>query len=951
LCYKHNIWVSGYNLDNLDIQLWIKFHHIFLLQDNMPPRSKAQKEHLAAMRALRFQEGGSGPSVSTHETLARKTLELQTARAAQESAEIALEQTEEQLLAEQDHSKDLYHALRMERQKATRTKAAKAISEANTAEAQSSLEELEDQFQQLTLKNEQLELTITELVDKWAGEKKIAQETLQDCQRKVKALVAKSRDASGNTADQQKKEGLEFSLMTKGVYSDEARQLCRLLVSAGCSQELVGSVVEEILTTAGVSVVGPTMSGRTVARSVLEGGVMADIQIGHEISKTSGLTVSGDGTTHKNVGYESRHVNMLVPMYGSGGTSTVQHKSRLLCVDSATDHSSQTQADDLQRKIQEKLTVYNNSPLAKRSHSAMRLVDFFARLQGMNSDHAKDQKKLAALLREIKHALMQESLGEDRLVEMSIQEMLALFSKANHEKIASAGGLLGWNALSEADQSKADREMMSTVVLKLGREAYSQLPEDEKHKLDFFIWAGCAMHKDLNCVKGGNVEMTAWWEANTVSGPCLLANKDNAAVLEQAEDEDEYTVAEQRAHDISSGGGVKLASLAGMIFNNKNDKVGQQDVYQQFFQSRGVKKSKFPDTSNTRYQSHCTAAAELLTSLPLYIDFMVWIKDGKDKPGFTNMERNVYLGLQDIPTQTELAVLALYAQAISHPYLRQVRGPGTEHVNMLDLAPLHSRVQEHMETVINNPSVLLPPDGSYVHGAMDGKPWTNQEAVYEIYKMSSSLPHLQFVLVAFFKGALATWKRFTSEFEEGGLIDLATAKEREQAWMPPTNDVNEGALGALRSYLRKNPNSTMHQYNALAMFKFNDTAKFVHQEFMPEDHAYVRQEARMKDSSHLERERQAAVIAYKDKQVVQRKEKTALKVQQKNQEQTRLAEIERLEDAELVTIDMTVTQLKDQLEIYRGLVTDIPLKSHMKTKADMIPALKEAIMKYKEIQS
>jgi cbb3-type cytochrome oxidase cytochrome c subunit len=135
------------------------------------------------------------------------------------------------------------------------------------------------------------------------------------------------------------------------------------------------------------------------------------------------------------------------------------------------------------------------------------------------------------------------------------------------------------------------------------------------------------------------------------------------------------------------------------------------------------------------------------------------------------------------------------------------------------------------------------------------------------------------------------------------------------------------------------------------MFKFNDTSKFVRQEFMPEDHAYVRQEAHMKDSSRLERERQAAVVAYKDKQVAQRKEKTALKVQQKTQEQTRLAAIERLENAELVTIDMTATQLKDQLEIYRSLVTDLPLKSHMRTKADMIQALKEAIMKYKEIQS
>ena len=59
----------------------------------------------------------------------------------------------------------------------------------------------------------------------------------------------------------------------------------------------------------------------------------------------------------------------------------------------------------------------------------------------------------------------------------------------------------------------------------------------------------------------------------------MLANKDNAAVLEQAEDAEDYTAVEQRAYSASSGGGVKLASLAGMIFNNKNDKVGQQDMH------------------------------------------------------------------------------------------------------------------------------------------------------------------------------------------------------------------------------------------------------------------------------------------------------------------------------------------------------------------------------------
>jgi hypothetical protein len=34
------------------------------------------------------------------------------------------------------------------------------------------------------------------------------------------------------------------------------------------------------------------------------------------------------------------------------------------------------------------------------------------------------------------------------------------------------------------------------------------------------------------------------------------------------------------------------------------------------------------------------------------------------------------------------------------------------------------------------------------------------------------------------------------EFAPDGLIDQSTAEEKELAWMPATNNVNEGALGA-----------------------------------------------------------------------------------------------------------------------------------------------------------
>jgi hypothetical protein len=95
-------------------------------------------------------------------------------------------------------------------------------------------------------------------------------------------------------------------------------------------------------------------------------------------------------------------------------------------------------------------------------------------------------------------------------------------------------------------------------------------------------------------------------------------------------------------------------------------------------------------------------------------------RDGKERPEFTNVEKNIYEGLQDVPTQTELAVLALYAQAISHPYMREVRGPGTEHVNMLNLGPLHFKIRKHLEKLIENPDLLISQQATYHLGATDG---------------------------------------------------------------------------------------------------------------------------------------------------------------------------------------------------------------------------------------
>jgi hypothetical protein len=72
----------------------------------------------------------------------------------------------------------------------------------------------------------------------------------------------------------------------------------------------------------------------------------------------------------------------------------------------------------------------------------LRLADFFVHLHEASGDHSKDQIKLGELLREMKQEFTEKSLGEERLLEMSIPEMLELLSKADSQKIATFGGQL-----------------------------------------------------------------------------------------------------------------------------------------------------------------------------------------------------------------------------------------------------------------------------------------------------------------------------------------------------------------------------------------------------------------------------------------------------------------------------------------------------------------------------
>ena len=131
------------------------------------------------------------------------------------------------------------------------------------------------------------------------------------------------------------------------------------------------------------------------------------------------------------------------------------------------------------------------------------------------------------------------------------------------------------------------------------------------------------MHKDKISIEGGDKEMRLVWFEKQVPGPIILGYCTYTTMLEQARELDEAVAEELEEAPPTSSGAVHLCWIAGEVFNSSGDKKGQQDQYKLFCESRGLKAKKFPDTSNTRFQSYPAAAAELIMHKEIYLEYIV----------------------------------------------------------------------------------------------------------------------------------------------------------------------------------------------------------------------------------------------------------------------------------------------------------------------------------------
>ncbi|KAF8207327.1 hypothetical protein K438DRAFT_1755378 [Mycena galopus ATCC 62051] len=333
---------------------------------------------------------------------------------------------------------------------------------------------------------------------------------------------------------------------------------------------------------------------------------------------------------------------------------------------------------------------------------------------------------------------------------------------------------------------------------------------------------------------------------------------------------------------------------------------------------RGTQHHRFPDTSNTRFGSYGDAASELIAHLLLYQKIVDLVKWTKNFPSLTNIEKNLQDTLCDIPTLTEFVAMIIYRVVIMHPYLRQVRGPGTENTNLLDLRPLHRQIREHIQAILDNPNLLFGPDVSFESATLDGLPWSDEQAIKAVFVLIPSRPH---ITLAFFRGSLATWARFSAEFAPGGIIDLLTASERDLAWMPSTNDGNEGCLGAYHIAIRGKPTLMLHQSNALAMYGRNDTQNFMDTVLMAEDHAHTMREARWIDSSGEEAQRRWDIVDFRVKTTDMQKAKALAKSQKAHKDLEAHLSRQLVPMAKMARL--TIHLIHDQLNSYRARASQI----------------------------
>ena len=132
---------------------------------------------------------------------------------------------------------------------------------------------------------------------------------------------------------------------------------------------------------------------------------------------------------------------------------------------------------------------------------------------------------------------------------------------------------------------------------------------------------------------------------------------------------------------------------------------------------------------------------------------------------------------------------------------------------------------------------------------------------------------------------------------------------------------------------------------ALTKYSYNDTQQSMDNEFIDEDHAFIWQEGRQQDESHLEQQRLTEIWDNSECVIVAKREKDAERAQRAAEEAAKVAASTLIEDQDEIK-HITCEKLNDQLAILRQWDNSVHAKLFYKVKQDKLNAVLTALDRY-----
>ncbi|KAF8900532.1 hypothetical protein CPB85DRAFT_1418086 [Mucidula mucida] len=620
----------------------------------------------------------------------------------------------------------------------------------------------------------------------------------QALQKRVKRFSERLKKATSNAVE----DVVNQSSKEKRIITP-AMRLCVLeLAKHGVPMDHIAGVILAVSDCFGIHL-DSAPSSRSCRRIVKEGGIIDELHTMDLMNHTEYFTLSGDGTSYKNLNYEVKHVTLTDYLADPSLPEAERKHVVLVDLSNTASHTSEAQLAGWKNLCYKLHDTYNTSPLGLENPIDNRT--FYTKACGYLSDHAPDQTKLVRLFVAERDQADLEMRGEQVLKSLGGEELVQMVVEQNETNILLAGGVAQWDALSQEEKETRNTKVEHAIIKRVGREAFEKLPKEQQADSRRFVWGGCAMHKAINSSKGGPLTMIL---DHRHPGPITLFNKDNAAAAGSSD-----AALKARAEKLSGRGGVKLIELMGMVLNNSNKKLGQQDMHGIYFESREHLGHvvRFPDV--------------IIAHLPLYIEFFKFIREHKASGQWTNIEQNIYTALHDDGTLSDLVCMTLYSQSVDIPYMVIVRG---QIQNQLDLPPTHDKVKALCRRVIADPYIVCGLDMSYKMASLNGKQWQRPDAVYAALALIPRLPLIPEGTKATFEGALETWERFTEDERSAQRVGM-TEKQKMDHFLRTTNDHSEGGAGTTKRAKQRAPNASMDFISAKARWTRNNPKVWVEQ--------------------------------------------------------------------------------------------------------------------------